>query len=80
MSFRHKAGPQRAYSADELEIFSRHRDERARFRPEECVAGDKCWVERGPPAITGTGYCLGCRRLAGELRKGFGGGRVKVAR
>lgn len=77
MTYKHKTGPLRVYRAEELELFRKYRDERARFRPDVCVGGEKCWVEHGPPAITNRGYCLDCRGIAGELRRGR---KVKVAR
>jgi hypothetical protein len=79
MSYRHKNGPGRRYSAEQLTIFRDHRADRERFRPNDCSGGERCWVERGPPAITGAGLCVGCRKRAGEVRKGWRGDKVKAA-
>lgn len=49
--------------ADEA-LFAAYREHRERARPPACTADpERCWVERGPPAIASTGFnsrCLGC--------------------
>ena len=61
--YKHKTGPGRAYTADELALFATYRGERERVRPKRCTGGEQCWVEQGPPCITTGGRCLGCRGI-----------------
>jgi len=54
----------REYEPSDLELYARYRDQRALYRPAACRGTGLCWVEQGPPAITGTGgnaaRCKGC--------------------
>jgi len=51
----------RQYDREELELFARYQGHRQSFRPRRCKNGEKCWVTYGPPAITSSGVCIGCR-------------------
>ena len=57
----------RVYSADELALFAQYRDQRAICRPLGCLGGEACWVELGPPGISGhahaCAYCGDCPRV-----------------
>lgn len=48
------------YSPEELARFAEYRDQRASSRPAKCNGNDKCWVERGPPALMTDSQCVGC--------------------
>lgn len=58
--YRHKSGPGRAYTADELALFAQYRGARERVRPRACAGGEQCWVALGPPGISTGGRCLVC--------------------
>ena len=53
---------ERVYDEEQLAIFARCRSERAKVPPKDCVGGAGCWVEEGPPGLTGTGSRPVCRR------------------
>lgn len=50
------------YTAEEIAFFQQYRDNRAALRPRQCNRGERCWVERGPPAFRAgnAGECIGC--------------------
>jgi hypothetical protein len=54
------------HSPEQLELFARHVEDRARYRPRACDGGANyggkrwCWVESGPPAYDGA-HCVGCK-------------------
>lgn len=61
-----------AYTPQQLAMFASFAPNREYCRPAECHYDetDRCWVREGPPAMTRTGYCIGCRgKPQGRLAK-----------
>jgi hypothetical protein len=64
---RPKSGPAKPYSPAELAHFAEYREQRQLSAPRQCDRAAQCWVAKGPPAIDGTGYCVGCGGLPRAL-------------
>ena len=71
--------PQRRYTDAERALFAAYRHARSAVRPDACIgeamratlAGPDevgCWVEEGPPALTGNGNTSRCRRCLAHPR------------
>jgi hypothetical protein len=56
-----QARSSREYDPEELELFAKYREQRAEHRPRLCKEQHRCWVIEGPPAITTSGFCVGCK-------------------
>lgn len=56
----------REYTTEELELYQKYVNNRRAKQPDKCTGGYKCWVEKGPPAISRNLICMGC----GEMPKG----------
>jgi len=59
---------ERHFTADDYALFAAYRQRRALVEPAKCNHDpEHCWVERGPPAITSSGYCRACGAMPKSL-------------